>query len=215
MEKLIIFDCDGTIVDSEIIAARVFPEVWGAMGVEMTSDYFICNFVGVGGDADVVKATMARLPERAMEIADQKFFQALEAGLLPVEGMSDLLESIAHKKCVASNSSLPYVENALRWTGLDRFFDGQVFSATQVAKPKPAPDLFLHTARTMGFAPEQCLVIEDSFSGVMGAKNAGMKVVGFTGGRHFNEVVKSRLLAASPDFVCSSTSELSYLINAI
>ena len=215
MEKLIIFDCDGTLVDSEIIAAQVFPEVWAGMGVEMTSEYFLCNFVGVGGDADVVKAMMARLPERAMEIADAKFFKELETSLLPVIGMADLLSGITHRKCVASNSSLPYVENALRWTGLDHHFGESVFSANQVARPKPAPDLFLHTARTMGFEPAQCLVIEDSYSGVMGAKSAGMKVVGFTGGRHFNEVVKTRLLAAEPDFVCSSTGELSYLINAI
>lgn len=212
MKKLIIFDCDGTLVDSEIIAAKVFPAVWSEMGLPMTEDYFICNFVGTGSNAEVVKKTMAMLPPNAMEIADQKFDEELARSLKPVEGMEELLKKLPHQICVASNSSHKYILNALLSTKLNHFFEDRVYSARQLANPKPAPDVFLHAAKSLGFEPKDCLVIEDSMSGILAAKNAGMSVVGFMGGLHFNSVVKERLLTAEADYYCSSSIELQELI---
>lgn len=212
MSKLIIFDCDGTLVDSEIIASRVFPEVWAGMGVSMTADYFICNFVGTGSDAEIVKQTMALLPPNAMEIADQRFDEELARSLQPVQGMLELLALLPHQTCVASNSSLNYVKDALLNTKLAPFFGERVYSARSLAKPKPAPDVFLHAARELGFKSHQCIVVEDSISGIKAAQNAGMPVIGFMGGLHFNSVVTDRLLSAKADHYCNSTSELKELL---
>ncbi|MEQ1723933.1 MAG: HAD-IA family hydrolase [Pseudobdellovibrio sp.] len=208
MKKLIIFDCDGTLVDSEIIASEVFPAVWSEMGLTMSADFFISNFVGTGNDADIVKTTMAKLPPNAMSIADQKFNEELKKRLQPVQGMKDLLKNITHEMCVASNSSLEYVNNALTSTELIPFFNNKIFSSRQLAHPKPAPDVFLHAAKTLGFRAEECIVVEDSRSGIVGAKNAKMQVIGFMGGLHFNKTQKDKLFEAQADYYCSEISEL-------
>ena len=172
MSKLVIFDCDGTLVDSEIIAAEVFPAVWSTMGVEMTSDYFLCNFVGTGSDAEIVKKTMALLPSDAMEIADKKFDEELALRLQAVRGIYKVLSNLSFQKCVASNSSLPYIRSALAKTSLTNFFGNRVYSSRNHGRPKPAPDVFLHAAKELGFTPSQCIVIEDSLSGIKAAQNA-------------------------------------------
>ena len=122
MDKLVIFDCDGTLVDSEIIAAEVFPTVWATMGLEMTKDYFLSNFVGTGSDAEIVKKTMALLPPDAMELADKKFDEELATRLQAVGGISEVLKNINSEVCVASNSSLKYIKKALEKTSLSSFF---------------------------------------------------------------------------------------------
>ncbi len=208
MGKLIIFDCDGTLVDSEIVAAKVFPAVWATMGVQMTSEYFICNFVGTGSDAEIVKSTKALLPPHGMEIAHQKFTDELAQSLKPTQGMRELLESLPCQVCVASNSSLEYVNSVLEKTQLASFFSARVYSSRDLPRPKPAPDVFLHAARELGFTPDQCIVVEDSVSGVKAAQNAGMPVIGYMGGLHFNQVVKNKLLSAQADIYCASATEL-------
>lgn len=208
MSRLLIFDCDGTLVDSEVLAAKVFPAVWSSMGVSMTSDYFLCNFVGTGDDAPIVRKTMALLPQSAKDIADKQFDEELSANLESVQGMAELLRSIHFDRCVASNSSLNYVKRALSKTLLDVFFGERVYSSRDVGKPKPSPDIFLHAARVNGYAPADCIVIEDSVSGIKAAQNAGMYVIGFMGGKHFKPVVRDRLLTANADLYCSSVIEL-------
>jgi HAD superfamily hydrolase (TIGR01509 family) len=212
MKKLIIFDCDGTLVDSEHIASYVFPRIFSAMGIHMTSDYFICNFVGTSTDSEFVQNEMKKLPPNAMAIANQKFEEELRANLKAIPGISDLLDKIEHSVCVASNSSLPYLKMALEKTSLAKYFGENVYSAKEIKKPKPAPDLFLHAAREFKINPSDCLVIEDSVSGIRAAKNAKMKVVGFMGGLHFNDVVKNKLHAEKADFYFSNTLELSDFI---
>jgi len=122
--------------------------------------------------------------------------------------MEALLSDLPHAACVASNSSLGYVQRALQKTGLDRYFGEHVFSAHQIGVSKPAPDLFLHAAGSMGYEARNCLVVEDSPSGVLAAQRAGMRVVGFTGAAHFNTVLRDRLNAAHADVYCSSVAEL-------
>jgi HAD superfamily hydrolase (TIGR01509 family) len=212
VSKLVIFDCDGTLVDSEIIAARVFPAVWSAMGLQMTTDHFLCNFVGTGEGAEVVKRTLALLPSNAMEVADRKFEEELEISLQPVQGIRELLEQIKHQVCVASNSSLAYIRKVLSKTSLSDFFGDRVFSSRVLRKPKPAPDVFLHAATSLGFKPEACIVVEDSISGIEAAKNAGMPVIAFMAGKHFNSTLKAKLLQAKADYYCTSTEELKNLL---
>jgi HAD superfamily hydrolase (TIGR01509 family) len=208
MKKLIIFDCDGTLVDSEVIASEVFPAVWSEMGLTMSADFFLSNFVGTGSDAEIVKTTIAQLPPDAMEIADKKFDEELKKRLQPVRGMKELLKDLTHDMCVASNSSLGYVNQALASTGLIHFFEDRIFSSKQLARPKPAPDVFLHAAKTLGYKPSDCIVIEDSRSGILAAKNANMEVIGFMGGLHFNQSLKNKLYDANADFYYSEISEL-------
>ncbi|HWU42325.1 MAG TPA: HAD family phosphatase [Bdellovibrio sp.] len=212
MSKLVIFDCDGTLVDTEIIAAEVYPAVWSTMGVEMTTDYFLCNFVGTGSDAEVVRKTMALLPPNAMELADEKFNEVIVGRLQAVHGMTKILRELPYQTCVASNSSLKYVKNVLAMTSLSDFFADRVYSSRDAGKPKPAPDVFLHAANKLGFSPRQCVVIEDSVSGIKAAQNAGMQVVGFMGGLHCNASVREKLFSAKADHYCSSTEELKNIL---
>lgn len=214
MKKLIIFDCDGTLVDSEIIASRFFPNLWKSMGVEMSEEEFICNFVGTGSNAEIVVKTKARLPPGATEMGDQLFHEELERSLEVVEGVASILPQLSqYQMCVASNSSAPYLKKVLIKTALSPFFENRVYSSRDLAQPKPAPDVFLHAARTLGFSPEETIVIEDSLSGIKAAQDAGMTVVGFMAGAHFNyKVVAQKLLDAKADYYCSSSIELRNLL---
>jgi beta-phosphoglucomutase-like phosphatase (HAD superfamily) len=212
VKRLIIFDCDGTLVDSEVLAAKVFPSVWASVGVHFTEQEFLNHFVGTGADADIVLHTKSRLPPDTGKVAEQAFEVELNRNLKAVHGIPELLlrmqENSGNEQCVASNSAPYYIKNVLGLTGLAQFFGDRIFSAHQVARPKPAPDLFLHAAQYLGYKPEQCLVIEDSPSGVRAAKSAGMNVIGFMGALHFNQILRDRLIAAEADVYCTDISEL-------
>lgn len=211
-KNLVIFDFDGTLVDSEIIAAEVFPSVWASMGLEMSKDFFICNFVGTGSDAEIVKTTLSSLPPNAMEVADKVFDDELKKRLRPVEGIQKVLDELPVPSCIASNSSLAYIHEALKVTALDSYFSGRAFSSKDLKKPKPAPDVFLHAATWFNVPPGECVVIEDSVPGIQAAKSAGMEVIGFMGGLHFNSVVEKKLISANANHYCSSSEDLGYIL---
>ena len=210
--RLVIFDCDGTLVDSEVVASKVFPEYWATHNVFISEDEFKENFIGTGSNASIVKETFSKMPEYAEKEGDELFDIALETQLDAVEGIEKILASLNADICVASNSSFAYIQRALALANLCHFFE-LVFSAEHVENPKPAPDLFLHASRSMGFAPENCIVVEDSVSGIQAAKNAEMKVIGFTGARHFTPKLETRIREANPDWVCGSVDELNDLLN--
>ena len=113
---------------------------------------------------------------------------------------------------MASNSSLDYLQKNLNSTGLDRYFENRVYSAKQVARPKPDPDLFLYAANQLGYSPQDCLVIEDSVAGITAGQSAGMTVVGFMAGLHVNQTVRQRIQTAQPDHVCDDAVQLEKLI---
>lgn len=206
--KLIIFDCDGTLVDSEIVAARVFPAVWRTMGIEMSEEEFICTYVGTAADAPVNQQLRARLPTGGMELSDAKFEEALATTLQPVEGIPELLKRNPHPVCVASNSRLAYVKQALHTSGIASFFGEAVYSAHTRGISKPDPDLFLHAASLHGVQPKDCLVVEDSKPGILAAKRAGMRSVGFMGGAHFYPAIQTRLREAGADLYCANAAQL-------
>lgn len=145
------------------------------------------NFIGAHGDAEVVKQTMNQLSAHVQKMAEEKFHDEINKRLKAVVGIPELLGSLSFSTCVASNSRLSYVKNCIALTNLSKYFGENLFSAEQVANPKPSPDLFLHAAKTMGFSSKDCLVIEDSPTGIQAAKAASMKVIGFMGGQHFTE----------------------------
>ena len=183
---LLIFDCDGVLVDSEALACRTDAEVLTGLGIPTTADEIMSRFVGTSLK-DMMAAIEAergcRLPDDFAERLNRTLFARFETDLTPVPGVADALRALPHRRCVASSSAPERIALSLRITGLAPFFD-HIFSATQVRRGKPAPDLFLFAAAEMVFQPQDCLVIEDSKYGVQAARAAGMRVIGFTGGGH-------------------------------
>ncbi|MER7520044.1 HAD family hydrolase [Streptomyces sp. NPDC126499] len=183
--ELVIFDCDGVLVDSERIYCRVDREVFARLGAEFTEAELVEHFVGSPQEiwtALVEERRGEPLPEDWHEPFRALYEEALDAELTVVEGVTDVLDALDVPFCLASNGSHRSIRRNLTRTGLLDRFEGRIFSAHDVARGKPAPDLFLHAAATMGVAPERCAVVEDSAYGVQAARAAGMRAFGYTGG---------------------------------
>jgi len=185
---LVIFDCDGVLVDSERLAVDIDVRVLADLGWEITRDEVIHRFLGKS-EADVlveIQAHLGRpLPTGWDEQWTDEYTRTFAEELEPVPGVGDAVSSLAgqgYAVCVASSGGHAKIRRNLQKTGLCTFFGGDVFSAADVPRGKPAPDLFLHAAETMGFVPGACVVVEDSQYGVAAARAAGMKVVGYAGG---------------------------------
>ncbi|MFD0338272.1 HAD family hydrolase [Streptomyces sp. NPDC127117] len=182
--ELVIFDCDGVLVDSERIAVRIQVQVGAELGWALTAEEVVEQFVG-RSNKSIGELVDARLP--GASAAWQQRFEdlhrdAVETELVAVEGIHEALAAIALPTCVASSGSHEKMRHTLGHTGLYAHFEGRIFSATEVARGKPAPDLFLHAARRMGVEPTSCVVVEDSKYGVQAARSAGMRAFGFAGG---------------------------------
>ncbi|HZO92918.1 MAG TPA: HAD family hydrolase [Candidatus Baltobacteraceae bacterium] len=188
---LVIFDCDGVLVDSEPVVTRVESQYFGTLGFTMDEHEMRRRFQGktVGDVAAAVETQLGRAlaPEElyAWGIATAS---ALAESLRAVPGVTDVVDLVRTSGtpvCVASQSPLPRVRLSLAVTNLAAPFGGRIFTASMVARPKPAPDLFLHAAARMDAQPSRCIVIEDSLSGVRAARAAGMRVFGYADGRGF------------------------------
>lgn len=190
--RLVIFDCDGVLVDSEEIALQVLVAALAQKGVSLTTDEAANRFLGrsLGSLAKVVQ------DEFGVEI-DPPFLAGMRevlharfrAELKPVPGVATLIDALKQAGiacCVASSSQRERIELSLTVTGLISKLAPDIFSATMVENGKPAPDLFLYAAERMGYSPAECMVIEDSPAGVTAAQAAGMRVIAFTGGAHAN-----------------------------
>jgi HAD superfamily hydrolase (TIGR01509 family) len=183
---LIIFDCDGVLIDSELIACRVSAACLAESGLSITAKETE-RYIGVSATAmfaDLESRSGSQLPVDFPEKVHQRLAKAFEAELTAMPGIETALTALTSTICVASSSTHERVRYALSLVGLLHHFDPHVFSASQVVRGKPAPDLFLFAAGQMGFKPSACLVVEDSVAGVTAATAAGMRVVGFTGGSH-------------------------------
>lgn len=186
MEKhLIIFDCDGVLVDSEVIAIAVDQFVLADLGWSLSLDEIVDRFVG-GSHAyfvEVVEDHLGRkLPDDWEDEYQHLYREALARDLKLVEGIVEALDTIDLPMCVASNGSHSKMEFTLKQVNLWSRFEGRIFSAEDVALGKPAPDLFLHAASTLGYEPSHCIVVEDSPTGVQAALAAKMKVIVYAGG---------------------------------
>jgi HAD superfamily hydrolase (TIGR01509 family) len=184
---LIIFDCDGVVVDSEVISCRVHAEVLTRHGYPISADEVCARFLGRTA-RDTAIEVERELGRPLAENYDQERRAALIAALADsVEAIPHLeqaLDTIAAPICIASSAVPEKILATLSRTGLYRRFAPNIFSGSQVKNGKPAPDLFLFAATQMATLPERCLVIEDSVPGVTGARAAGMTVLGFHGGSH-------------------------------
>jgi HAD superfamily hydrolase (TIGR01509 family) len=183
--ELVIFDCDGVLVDSERLAVRVDVRVLAALGWTLGEREVIERFVGRSHEFMVgeIEAHLGRRLADDWEDEFQHLYrEAFAAELTPVDGIAEALDLIALPTCVASSGSHEKMRFTLGLAGLYDRFAGRIFSASEVAQGKPAPDLFLHAARRMGVDPAACAVVEDSRYGVEAARAAGMLALGFAGG---------------------------------
>jgi HAD superfamily hydrolase (TIGR01509 family) len=184
---LVIFDCDGVLVDSEPLAFRVLLEGLTAAGHVMEEQAAYDRFLGrsLANLQSVLRREFGvELSREQLEGMRLNLFEAYRQELAPMPGIFEVLDKLTVPYCVASSSLPDRIRLSLDVTGLLPRFDPHLFSATMVARGKPEPDLFLHAAREMGVAPDACLVIEDSAAGIEAAKKAGMTVFAFTGGGH-------------------------------
>ena len=180
-----IFDCDGVLVDSEVISVMVDQLVLADLGWSISVEEIIERFVGRSHAffLEVVEEHLGRkLPDDWEDAYQHLYRQALDQDLRLVDGITEALEAIDLPMCVASNGSHSKMEFTLKRANLWSRFEGRIFSAEDVNQGKPAPDLFLHAASILRFEPADCIVVEDSWAGVTAALAARMKVIAYTGG---------------------------------
>ncbi|WP_237110039.1 HAD family phosphatase [Nonomuraea sp. MG754425] len=177
---LVIFDCDGVLVDSEPISVRVGTAALRRLGWEIDEAEYAERFVGCTNEYWAEQ--IGRTPPGWREQVNADYVAAVKAELCAVEGIEAALDRLSVPICVASNGRHATIRRSLELTGLAGRFTGRVFSAEDVPRGKPEPDLFLHAATTMGAEPERCVVVEDSPFGVTAAVRAGMRCLAFAGG---------------------------------
>jgi HAD superfamily hydrolase (TIGR01509 family) len=182
---LVIFDCDGVLIDSERIAVRVNVVIAAQLGWPLTAAEVIDRFIG-RSHASIAEIIAARLGDEAAATWTERFEaelrQAVDAELVAVDGIVEALSRITVPMCVASSGTHEKLRHTLGHTGLYPRFAGRIFSSTEVPRGKPAPDLFLHAAARMGVQPQACVVVEDSQYGVQAARAAGMQCLAYAGG---------------------------------
>ncbi len=184
LQNLVIFDCDGVLVDSEIISVSVDQKVLTDLGWSLSLDEIAERFVGRSHAyfLEVIEDHLQRkLPDDWEDEYQHLYREALNQDLQLVDGIVEALDAIELPMCVASNGSHSKMEFTLKRAELWSRFEGRIFSASDVTRSKPAPDLFLHAASTLGFEPSQCVVVEDSPAGVEAALAASMKVIAYAG----------------------------------
>lgn len=217
METLI-FDCDGVLVDSEAIAEATLVELLGEWLPDLDADTVLSQALGMT-TANILNhlegLSAHRLPENATDLVDDTIESRLARELSAIDGVAQAIAAIDLPKAVVSNSRRKRVLASLSTTGLDARLDGApVFTAEQVARPKPDSALYRLAAETLGTAPDRCLVVEDSVSGVTAAHGAGMTVIGFIGASHVQPGQAERLTAAGAWRVIERMGDLGPLVDA-
>jgi HAD superfamily hydrolase (TIGR01509 family) len=192
MIGLVIFDCDGVLVDSEPIMNRVLSEQLCSAGIRLSVSEVMRRFVGKTRDQCLALAREIAgrdLPEGFAARWDAAVFDALRREVKAMAGVPEVLQQLTVPYCVASNGVAERIRVTLTAAGLMPRFEGRMFSSGEVANPKPAPDLFLHAAKSMNVPPAACVVVEDTATGVKAARAAGMRVFGYVGGAYADVAV--------------------------
>jgi HAD superfamily hydrolase (TIGR01509 family) len=212
---LVIFDCDGVLVDSEALACVVHADVLTEHGYPITAAQVHDRFLGRSSREArfEVETEMGRvLPDEYTVALKATIDRVFGESLQPVPHIAETLGRITQRICVASSGTPTRIRSSLATTGLLDRFGPHLFSASSVAHGKPAPDLFLFAATEMGVPPARCVVIEDSVPGVTGARAAGMTVLGFHGGAHCGPDTPAALKAAGADATFADMRELPGMI---
>lgn len=185
--NLIIFDCDGVLVDSEILSQRVLLCMLEKLGVVVSEDYFLTNFLGFNFKhvtAKVFQDFSVTLTNEFRERYRAELIDVFATELQQTNDLEWMLSQLTVDSCVATSGSPEKVKNSLHYTKLEDYFSGKVFTSSEVKSGKPAPDLFLHAAKKMGAEPKNCLVIEDSNAGICAAQAANMQIIRYVGASH-------------------------------
>lgn len=213
---LVIFDCDGVLVDSEPISFRVLIESINAAGVEIDTETAYRTFLGKS--LATICAILRQdfgidLGPSDLDAMRRRLYAAFRADLKPIPGIAAALDRLDLPHCVASSSQPERIRIALEATGLLERLEPNIFSTTMVAHGKPAPDLFLHAAEQMGVDPRGCTVIEDSPAGIEAARRAGMRAFAFAGGSHArSQQHRDALAEREPDLLFSDMTRLPELL---
>ena len=217
---LVIFDCDGVLVDSEIIAARIEAELLTSAGFEISAEEIAESYAGLTFKDIMMRVEeksripfQASLIDRAEELVDRK----LRSDVRAIDGVREAVAAVTVPRCICSNSRSERIEFMLEKVQLLPFFAGRIFSALEIPgkKTKPAPDVFLLAAEKLNADPANTFVIEDSVHGVAGARAAGMRVIGFTGASHSYPGHADTLTEAGAETVIRRWAELKSVIAAL
>lgn len=213
--ELIIFDCDGVLVDSEVISCRAHADVLSRHGYPITSEQVFERFLGRStrqANLEVEAELGRKLPDDYHVQLQDELYRAFEADLEAIRGIHEALDEVVQRVCVASSGSQQRMRISLGRTSLYERFAPNIFSASQVKNGKPAPDLFLFAAAKMQVSPQHCVVIEDSVAGIAAARAAGMRVFGFHGGSHCRPGYAEALRQAGADLIFDDMRQLPALI---
>lgn len=209
---LVIFDCDGVLVDSEVIALDTTRDLLAEAGCPLTRQQAHDRLLGrsIGSVAGWLEAEHdVRLTPEHLQKLRHRLIARFRAELVPMPGVHAAVSALTARVCVASSSSFERIALSLSLTGLEDLFAPNLFSAEMVARGKPAPDLFEHAAAQMGVAPGDCVVVEDSPTGIRAAQAAGMRVIAFTGGAHAGAAgLREAVANLNPDAIIAHMAEL-------
>ena len=215
---LVIFDCDGVLVDSEVLACDMHSQMLTRHGYPISAQDVHARFLG----RSAREARLEIETELGRALADDyttetraEMTRVFTARLQPIRGIAQTLRRITQNICVASSGTPERIRSSLTITGLIHHFGPHIYSAMQVENGKPAPDLFLFAANQMGVRPDRCLVVEDSIPGVIGAKAAGMTVAGFCGGGHCGAGHAQALRQAGGETIFDDMTQLPEIIDKI
>jgi len=214
MIEAVIFDCDGVLVDSEVLAVEVETQMLAELGLVYDHALFKARFMGMSDaaffaelDADCREKLGIPLPLDFAGRCRERLYREVGVRLVEVAGARKAVAGLTRKKAVASSSTLEKLHIKLARAALWDHFAPHVYGADHVRHAKPAPDLFLYAAERLGTAPSACLVIEDSVNGVLAGVSAGMLVWGFAGGGHMDSGSRARLAAAGSERIVDSWAE--------
>ena len=220
--EAIIFDCDGVLVDSEAIYVDAELEFIARAGVRFERGAYIRTFMGLAPDewrrrlSAEMRARTGRSPAPGFFVSLDAFvMEAFEAGLAALPGARKAVANVRALRCVASSTPLERLTWKLQRTGLLDLFTPHLFSADMVSRGKPAPDLFVHAAATLGVEPRHCIVVEDSVNGIRAARAAGMGAIGFTAGTHCLDGHAADLVANGADVVIDAFADLDAAIDLV
>ena len=215
-QKSIIFDCDGVLVDSEIIYNAIERKHLSRLGLTYSDSEYQRRFVGLS-NADFIQSLKSDyktrqgglFPEDFETIITNESASAFESQLKAIKGAADFISRLAKPCAVASSSKLAMLNKKLKLTRLISYFGAHIYSTELVQQGKPSPDVFLYSAKQLEKTPQQCVVIEDSANGVIAGVKAGMEVWGFTGGGHADAQMAARLTAAGAHKVFKNYASMS------
>ena len=214
----LIFDCDGVLIDSEILATRISLRMLAEYGYENDEMSFSGKYSGYLTEEILKMLIRDHGLDLPADFEDQLFMEmekAFNTELQAVSGMPELIRKLSLPKNVVSNGHSNHVRRALHLTKLTDFFGEEIFSIEQVANGKPAPDIYQLALQTLKLSPQQVLVVEDSEAGVQAAHAAGISVIGFTGASHLSNLHMEKLIDSGADYVVSSARELASLLSKL